>query len=154
MKKSINIVVPSKREEIRNIRREIQSFLDSTTYSPDLIFNLTLALDEAVSNALDHGAAYDPDLEVEINLSIENDYLRVTVKDYGGKTFNPDYFERIAAKKDWEGGGRGIFLIKQFLDEVHYIINPGKCTLLYMGKDMTVIPEPEDDDDDEVNLNF
>ena len=55
-------------------------------------------------------------------------------RDPGGKVFDPEYFENMATIKDWGKGGRGIFLMKEFMDIVQYIIYPNNSTLLYLSK--------------------
>ena len=45
--------------------------------------------------------------------------------------------------KDWGAGGRGILLIKNYMDEVYFVFDPAKSTRLIMRKNLppaTVTP--------------
>jgi serine/threonine-protein kinase RsbW len=100
------------------------------------LFQLELVMDEACTNAVDHGSTCNKSLEVIITCVISADKLVILVKDFGGRPFNPQFFERLAEKKTWGMGGRGIKIIKEIMDEVMYVFLGGKSTLLYMSKRM------------------
>lgn len=107
-------------------------------------FQLELVMDEACMNAIDHGSAIRPDMIFQVSYILEKERLVILIKDFGGKPFNPDYFERLAEKKTWGHGGRGIHIIKQLMDEVMYFFSNGRSTTLTMVKHLperTVLPE-------------
>ncbi|OGH95864.1 MAG: hypothetical protein A2X42_02925 [Candidatus Margulisbacteria bacterium GWF2_38_17] len=133
-----NLSVPCSVKQVRVVKECLRELLEGQNVDEEELFNLQLVIDEAVINAIDHGSANNMQMNVDINFVLEDAYLTITVKDFGGKAFNPEFFERIAAKKNWGKGGRGIFLIKQFMDEVRYIFSPGVSTLLSMSKKLTI----------------
>jgi serine/threonine-protein kinase RsbW len=140
--KEKSISIPCNVKKVREIRSILMEFIEEDKFDEEVVFNLQLVMDEAVINAIDHGSANNQKMNVDIYMKLENDMLSIIVKDYGGKSFNPEFFERIAAKKTEGHGGRGIFLIKDFMDEVRYVFNPGISTLLFMGKKLTAkVPE-------------
>lgn len=146
--KLIEMKIPCNLKKVREVKSSLMDMLEDGDYDDEQLFNLQLVMDEAVINAIDHGSANNTNMNVEISMGLADDYLKVTVKDFGGKPFNPEFFERIASKKNWGRGGRGIFLIKDFMDEVRYVFNPGESTLLYMGKKLAKAGEIDHDDDD------
>jgi hypothetical protein len=52
--------------------------------------------------------------------------------------FDPEYFRRIAMVKDWGKGGRGIMMMELMVDNMSYLIEEGKHTLLLLEKALPV----------------
>src|SRR5512133_3025574 len=92
-----NFVIPCSLKQVRVIKSEMMNILDPGHFDEEQLFNLQLVMDEAVINAIDHGSANNTNMKVEISISLSGDYLEITVKDFGGKPFNPEFFERIAS---------------------------------------------------------
>ncbi len=83
-------------------------------------FNLRVALCEALANAIVYGNRLDPEKRVYVRVEVGDEELAVHVRDEG-EGFDPEHVpnptdpERIGLEE-----GRGIFLIRQMVDEVHY----------------------------------
>lgn len=83
-------------------------------------FNLRVALCEALANAIVYGNRLDPEKRVYVRVEVAEEELAVYVRDEG-EGFDPEHVpnptdpERIGLEE-----GRGIFLIRQLVDEVHY----------------------------------
>jgi len=97
------------------------------------IESIGLAMREAIANAIVHGNHGDPAKTVHISVSVNADGdLLITVKDSGsgfdpGRLPNPIADENLLA-----GHGRGIFLMKEFMDQVKF--NFGHGTEVHMRK--------------------
>jgi len=128
-----SLKIPSDLKEIEKVRAHLESLLDLLKYGPKTKMNIFLALDEAMVNAIEHGNLMG-NLTVEVSYSISETVCILQVVDFGGHTFNPDYFEKLATVKDWGLGGRGVYLIKKLMDEVYYFFHPGESTTLVMIK--------------------
>ncbi|MFZ2960006.1 MAG: ATP-binding protein [Candidatus Ozemobacteraceae bacterium] len=128
-----SLTIPSHIREIENVRIRLVSLLDKLSYPAKVKMQIFLALDEAMANAIEHGNPMG-NPSIEFSYSITEQMCLLQVVDFGGHTFNPEYFEKLATVKDWGMGGRGIFLIKKLMDEVYYFFNPGKSTTLVMIK--------------------
>ncbi len=73
-----------------------------------------LALDEAVTNAMEHGNNWDPANKIEIAISEEKNTITVAIKDQG-KGFNIKAVEKKLKNRDiMSQRGRGIYIIRQF----------------------------------------
>ncbi len=129
-----SLTIPTKLEFSRDAREFVEKFLIDHEMSDRMTMKLMLVADEAVVNAITHGVTAEEESEVTINCSIDEDKVEFEILDHAGKKFDPDYFERIAKVKQWNRGGRGILLINRIMDEVMYISETGKQTLLYMIK--------------------
>ena len=127
------LVVPSNLKEIPRVNAHIGSLLELSKFPEKIKMKICLALDEAMTNAIEHGNLNgQPD--VEVAYSINKDVCIINVLDYGGYIFNPEYFEKLAEVKDWGVGGRGIFLIKNLMDEVYFFFQPGVSTSVVLIK--------------------
>ena len=80
-----------------------------------------LALQEALANAVIHGAGNDPSKEVEICVGCdESSGLLIVVRD-PGPGFDPAAIPSpIVGQNVYSEHGRGIFLINQLMDEVRF----------------------------------
>ncbi len=125
--------VPCALSEVGKVRDRIGSKLEALGYSPRVKMNIALGLEEAMMNAIDHGSLRGQPV-IEVGSTVSNQCCILQVTDFGGITFNPEYFEKLAEVKEWGKGGRGIFLLKRLMDEVYYFFHPEKSTSVVMIK--------------------
>ena len=88
---------------------------------------IILAVDEAVTNIIEHG--YDQGVDGQIELEIESDpgQFKVVVRD-SGRVFNPESVPNPDMKEHVKAGrkkGLGLFLMRQIMDEVRYRYKDG-----------------------------
>lgn len=82
--------------------------------------NFRVALTEALSNAMLYGNAGDPSKSVRLDVRMASGRLHARVTDEG-PGFNPDCVEDPTLPGNISrSGGRGLFLMRQLLDEVHF----------------------------------
>jgi len=129
--------IPCSIKKVSPIREDIEKLVTSLNISEFDAYNIQLVLDEALTNAIDHGASNIKKQKIIVKFSIKNDLMTLYIKDPGGKPFDPDYFENIALSKAWGVGGRGIFLINHLMDEVTYLSIKNKATILMVKKQLT-----------------
>lgn len=115
--------IKSEISELPLVNRFLEKVGEECCFSSALLMNLTLVVEEAVSNVIFY--AYheeDKGQQIDISLSFEGGLLTVTLMDTG-LAFDP------TAQKDPDitlsaeerpVGGLGIFLIKKIMDEVTY----------------------------------
>lgn len=115
-------------------RAFVRNIAEKMNFPPLELFQLDLAVDEGFVNAADHGSYCAVDAKVEIQLIEDPDRLTILIRDFGGRPFNPTFFERMADHRTMGIGGRGIKIIKEIMDEVMYIFAEGRSTTLYMSK--------------------
>ena len=92
--------------------------------------NLRVAVGEAVSNAILYGNRERTDRDVRIRAEFGPDAVRVTVADEG-EGFDPDAVEdpTLPGNRD-RSHGRGIFLLRQLMDDVRYNEKGNSVTLV------------------------
>ena len=93
---------------------EIRSFLLSNSVSIQLdAFELRLVLDEAISNAIEHGNRFSSSKKVIIKVTVREDMVEINVKDEGiGFEFEDIFLEFTA--NTVRRRGRGLKIIKKF----------------------------------------
>ena len=117
------IVVSSKLSEFEFINETIEAIQHDWNIPEDKMFNINLALEEIVSNIINHGYKYDEDYEITIRFSRDQNAIRLQVKDYA-PPFNPlempepDDLNKPAEER--QIGGLGIHLAKKFTDNIAY----------------------------------
>jgi serine/threonine-protein kinase RsbW len=92
----------------------------------DQLFGITMAVREAAVNAVVHGNGSDASKQIVATFENTGSSLVFTVADQG-KGLDPDTLpDPLAPENLLRGSGRGIFLIRSFMDEVHFRqLDPG-----------------------------
>lgn len=118
--------MPSTMESVSEVEAEAEKFATEAGIDEDERFRITMAVREAAVNAVLHGNDYDP--AKKIHASFENTGKSVVIKIQDeGKGVDPASLpDPLAPENLMRGTGRGIFLIRSFMDEVHFRqLNPG-----------------------------
>lgn len=106
---------------------------------PRVNLNFRVGVTEALANAVLYGNASDPAKSVRIEVVLDRNCVSLQVEDEGGG-FNPDSVDDPTLPPNIERpGGRGIFLIRQLMDEVEFN-ERGNCVrmrLFRSGEDAT-----------------
>lgn len=92
----------------------------------DECFHVSMAVREAAVNAVLHGNEYNPAKHIAFSLENTGSALVFIIADEG-RGVNPDTLpDPLAPENLLRGTGRGIFLIRSFMDEVHFReLHPG-----------------------------
>jgi serine/threonine-protein kinase RsbW len=108
----VNLTLPPSSSYLPNLRRSVARTLEDV--NEQVLADVLLALDEAVSNAIRHGSrAGEP---VLVSVESDGEWVEMTVRD-GGPT---PRLPRLPAEPPpvLQTGGRGLWLILQLVDEV------------------------------------
>lgn len=102
-----------------------------------LRLNFRVGLTEALANAMLYGNAHDPSKRVRVEVTLTRDAIRARVTDQGGG-FDPRSIPDPTCPENLvKSGGRGLFLMRQLLDEVMYNDRGNQVTLvLRLGQEM------------------
>jgi len=89
-------------------------------FDEDVRDGIAMSVREAMINAVLHGNAYDPDKRVNLSLEQNGRELIITIADEG-RGLEPDEIpDPLAPENLMKQSGRGIFLIRAFMDEVRF----------------------------------
>jgi serine/threonine-protein kinase RsbW len=115
----------NKAEEMAD-RVATQAGLDEDTRS-----GVSMAVREAMINAVLHGNAYNPSKRVNLTLEQNGRELIVTITDEGTGFIPEEVPDPLAPENLLKDSGRGIFLMRAFMDEVRFRkLNPGTEIIL------------------------
>jgi serine/threonine-protein kinase RsbW len=118
---SVELVLPSDVKLIDLVHAMSEKMAEFAGFDADEALNVGLALREAVINAIVHGNGQDPDLKVHISLVADPIQLEATIRDEG-RGFDPEGKPDPTAEENLlSTSGRGILLMKAFVDEVRFI---------------------------------
>ncbi len=100
----------------------------------DQLHWVSVAVRESVVNAIKHGNKGDENKRVVLLLTSHPDALEVRVQDQG-QGFDPAAVpDPLAEENLLKAEGRGIFFMRQFMDEVSYSFPPRGGTVVKMVK--------------------
>lgn len=116
------IIAPCDTRNLAGIRSMVKAAAARCFQEASIIGKITLAVDEAVANVMEHAyEGIDPG-DVRVAVRRDDDRFIVTVTDKGhqfdpGSIAAPDMKNHVKlGKRD----GLGIFLIRQIMDEINY----------------------------------
>ena len=126
--------LPSRIEAVEEVAAAIAGVMSRTGIDEQAAFGVDMAVREAVTNAVLHGNKRDETKLVEVVLNISPAALEIRVHDQGAG-FNPETIpDPTIAENLLKTSGRGIFLMRTFMDEVDWVIRPDGGTTVRMLK--------------------
>jgi len=119
-------------ESVSEVEAAADELASEAGLDEDERFHVTMAVHEAAINAVLHGNDYNPKLHIEVSMENTGKQLVFVIADQG-KGFDPDHLPDPSAPENLlRGTGRGIFLIRSLMDEVHF-------RQLHPGTEMTMV---------------
>jgi len=89
-------------------------------FDEDARGGISMAVREAMINAVMHGNGYSPEKRVNLTFEQSPDNLVITIRDEG-PGLNPDEVpDPLAPENLMKQSGRGIFLMRAFMDDVKF----------------------------------
>lgn len=117
------LAILARLEEIRDACDFVVEAAESAGLDERAIYHCQMAVDETLTNVIEHGYAYHGDeQEIEIICRTEHDRFLITIAD-SGPAFNPlehDAPDPAAPLDNREPGGWGIYFIRRLMDDVTY----------------------------------
>jgi serine/threonine-protein kinase RsbW len=124
----------SRIEAVGEAAAAVSEFINRLGFSEDVTFGIDMAVREAVTNAVIHGNKLDDAKVVEIKLRNTLEAFEITVHDQGAG-FNPNNVPDPTKEENiLRTSGRGIFFMRNFMDEVDWSAGPKGGTNVRMIK--------------------
>jgi serine/threonine-protein kinase RsbW len=127
----VTLRAPGRAEEVAGLVDRAIAVAGEVGLRPADDQRLRIALREALANALEHGNANDPDIELEVRISRTRRSLLVDVVDDGhgdlppsGPPVVPDVRRQIAGEQPI--GGWGLWLMRRSVDDVEVAHDGGR----------------------------
>jgi serine/threonine-protein kinase RsbW len=133
-KAQVKVVVGSRVEYIDALHAVAEEMAKLAGLAEDDGFHFALAIREAATNAVTHGNGQDPDKNVTLRFDLEDETLRAFILDQGsGFNFSGAADPRLPENR-FKTSGRGLLLMRSFVDEVTYEHKPGEGTEVRLVK--------------------
>ena len=116
------LVIENDISEISKLAVFIDELGEEMNLTPELIFNLNLVLEEAVSNVILYAYGEEKHKEISLMTNMSDGNLVFVLTD-SGKEFDPTKVpdaDITLSAEEREIGGLGIFLIRQIMDKIDY----------------------------------
>ncbi len=119
-------------ESVAEVEAAAEELAAEAGLDEEELFHVAMAVREAAVNAVLHGNEYDPAKHIHVSLENTGTELRFVIADQG-LGVDPDKLpDPLAPENQLRSTGRGIFLIRSFMDEVHF-------RQLHPGTELTLI---------------
>ena len=110
--------VAGEHEQILDLLERVEQKIREAQISQEITDDISVALLEAVNNAVIHGNQRCRDKSVDIRVSIEDNHIEIRVADEG-TGFNPEALHDPDAPENlFRPNGRGLYFIHKLMDEV------------------------------------
>ncbi len=110
----------SRIEAIEEAATAVAGLVNRAGISEETAFGIDMAVREAIANAVIHGNKLDETKLVEIKVLSSRESLEISVHDQG-QGFNPETISDPTKEENiLKTSGRGIFFMRNFMDEVDW----------------------------------
>jgi serine/threonine-protein kinase RsbW len=140
-RETVELRIPSQLRYLGLVDALVQSFAAEFAWEPDDLNNLSTAAIEAASNAMEHGNQFGPDRSVLLRVRGDRNGIEIEIEDQGAG-FDPRPYERELTAEDLlKLRGRGIFIMRSFMDEVSFAKLPHNGMKVRLVKRSTPVAE-------------
>jgi len=145
----VHLEIGSRLENVELVQIAVEASLQQLAIEEGVSCQIGTAVREAVANAIKHGNKSDASKQVSVDFRIQGDEIVIEVKDEGvgfdpGRVPNPLEPDNLLRPN-----GRGILLIREFMDRVEYDFQNERGTALIMRKHVELPQEDSDRQEEE-----
>jgi len=145
----VHLEIGSRLENVELVQIAVEASLQQLAIQEGISNQIGTAIREAVANAIEHGNRSDANKQVTVDFELLGDEIVIEVKDEG-VGFDP---KRVPSPLEPENllkpNGRGILLIREFMDQVEYDFQDERGTALIMRKHVELPLENSDRQEEE-----
>ena len=125
------IILDSTFEEVDRLEDYLNELQEWADFSDEDYARIMLTLSEAATNAIVHGNKENPNKKVTIRCKLVDRKLVISVKDEGAG-FDPSNIpDPLKEENLLNVGGRGVYLIKEYADELRFEENGTKLIMAF-----------------------
>ena len=125
------IILDSTFEEVERLEDYLNELQEWADFSDEDYARIMLTLSEAATNAIVHGNKENPNKKVTIRCKLVDKKLVISVKDEGAG-FDPSNIpDPLKEENLLNVGGRGVYLIKEYADELRFEENGTKLIMAF-----------------------
>ncbi len=137
-----SIEIPSDIGYIKKVSHELLEHLKEKGVDRSIQFDVRLAVEEAVRNAIEHGNTYNKELPVLIRYSVDGKKITVDIQDKGTGFHLKSVPDPREGGNLLQEGGRGVFLMHKLMDKVRYNKKGNRVTMIKFFDNPAIIRRP------------
>lgn len=129
----LHLVIPSNIEFVGPIMSFLYALFRNKGIEEPIVSNVVTSVIEAIANAITHGNKGDVRKKIKIGIVVHQNILNIEIQDQGRGFDVSTLPDPLSPENMLKPSGRGIFLIKSFMDSVSFDF-AGRGTRLKMQK--------------------
>ncbi len=115
------IEIKRDRTRISDLIDEILQHAENQGFGASSIFAIRLAIEEAITNAFEHGHEHlDPELSIKVEYAVNEDEIAVAIEDQGPGFVPADLPDPTLVENLSKPSGRGVMLMKAYMTRVDF----------------------------------
>ena len=121
-----SMTLESELSSVDPVEAKAEKLAREAGFDEDTSSQIAMVAREAVINAILHGNKKDPAKHVQVGFELNEESLRITIADEGAGLDPDSVPDPLAPENILRSSGRGIFLMKAIMDELHFHqLDPG-----------------------------
>jgi serine/threonine-protein kinase RsbW len=137
--KIFELTISSTLEQLNEVRNLVGHVVQECCLGEDLAYWMELTVTESMINAIRHGNQLDPSKKASLTISSDGASIEIIVEDQGEGFSLEDLADPTVAENLLKPTGRGILIIRSFMDEVGLSLREGGGSRLRMVKKLEAI---------------
>src|SRR5262252_7545219 len=132
--RTFELIIPSRLEALESVQRLVTEAALEYKLSEDFAYWMELSISESMINAIRHGNRCDPSKNAHLRISLNGSELEIIVEDQGTGFSLDSLADPTETQNLLKPSGRGILIIRSFMDEVNLSVSEGGGSRLRMVK--------------------
>jgi len=121
-----SMTLESELSSVDPVEAKAEQLAREAGFDEDMASQIAMVVREAVINAILHGNKRHPAKQVHVSFELNDEALRIRIADQGPGLDPESVPDPLAPENILRSSGRGIFLMRAIMDEVHFHqLNPG-----------------------------
>ncbi len=141
----IRLIVPSRIESLAFINAVTEELAEQLQFDEEARNAITISVVEAGTNAIQHGNREDSTKPTEVRFRQEEGRLVILIRDQGGGFDPGNVSDPLAQENMFAESGRGVYILRSFMDEVDYSFPDGRGTECRLVKYLPQHARPSED---------
>jgi len=130
----VQLDLESRLAVLEDVEQALTRVSEAAGLNPDSAINVGVAVRESVVNAIKHGNRLDAAKQIHVSLIVDDDALEIVVRDEG-PGFDPEAVpDPFAEENLLKPDGRGMLMMKSFMDAVQFTFPSCGGTVVRMRK--------------------
>ena len=116
----VSYTLDSTLDSVNKAEQTAEALASKMPFEEEDCHRIAMAVREAAVNAVLHGNAYDPKKKMTVSFENTGEALVIKITDQGRGLRDEDIPDPLSEENLLKQSGRGIFLIRSFMDEVRF----------------------------------